>query len=246
MKRSLLFLCALLVVWAISVLAQDADTTALQGPRFLKKQIITPESNIARVGLFHTNIEIVAVGEHTGYGLSVPQAKYRPEVGPPFVGVGNIETPASIACVYGLVTKVTGCDPAKVTAVPSARGSRNIAIVDPYDDPYALRDLATFSSQFGLPAPTASNFTIVYASAARPMVDPTGDSEIEEALDIEYAHAMAPKAHIYLVEAVDNSVANLMQAVSVAANLLAKNGGGEISMSWGSPEFAADSATDSP
>ena len=39
---------------------------------------------------------------------------------------------------------------------------------------------------------------------------------IEEALDIEWAHAMAPSAKIYLVEAASSSYSDLLTAVSVA------------------------------
>ena len=57
-------------------------------------------------------------------------------------------------------------------------------------------------------------------------------------MDIEWAHAMAPGAKIYLVEAASNSFADLLTAVNVASNLVAAAGGGEVSMSWGGSEFA--------
>ena len=63
------------------------------------------------------------------------------------------------------------------------------------------------------------------------------DWNIEAALDIEWAHAMAPNAKIYLVEAASNSYADLLNAVSVANSLLKSAGGGEVSMSWGGSEF---------
>jgi hypothetical protein len=79
---------------------------------------------------------------------------------PPFAGY-FFETPASIACVYSLVPQGTTCNPNTVTGNPTG-GSQSIAIVEPYDDPYAGPDLSYFSAQFGLPFST-SQFQVVFA-----------------------------------------------------------------------------------
>jgi kumamolisin len=75
-------------------------------------------------------------------------------------------------------------------------------------------------------------------------VDPSGGWELEESLDIEWAHAMAPKAKIFLVEANSNSFEDLFSAVIVAANIVASNGGGEVSMSFGGGEFTQETLFD--
>ncbi|HKD09245.1 MAG TPA: hypothetical protein VKB79_25300 [Bryobacteraceae bacterium] len=59
-------------------------------------------------------------------------------------------------------------------------------------------------------------------------------------MDIEWSHAMAPGAIVYLVEAQSNSLLDLFCAVTVASNLVSAAGGGEVSMSWGSGEFPAE------
>jgi len=152
-------------------------------------------------------------------------------------GGGNFyETPASLACVYGLTAPVAGCSPTATTALPTG-GGRAIAIVDAYDDPNAASDLAAFNAEFGI---VAANFQVVYATGTRPPVDPSGGWEIEEALDIEWAHAMAPNAALFLVEAASSKNADLLTAVSVASNLVAQAGGGEVSMSWGGSEFTKE------
>jgi kumamolisin len=150
---------------------------------------------------------------------------------------GYFETPASLTCVYKQVKVVTGCSPAVVTAV-STHGSRAIAIVDAYDDPNAASDLAAYSTGFGLPKPTAANFEVVYATpggstqtSTPPPQDSPGGWEIEESVDIEMAHAMAPKAKIYLVEANSSGTGDLLPAVILASNLVAAAGGGEVTMS---------------
>jgi len=168
-------------------------------------------------------------------------ATARPSELPPFPGY-FYETPASIACVYRLVeVTIPGCNPNATTTNPTG-GSRAIAIVDAFDDPTAEADLATFTSQFDLP-PT--DFTVVYAQGTEPAQDPSGGWEVEESLDIEWSHAMAPEAKIYLVEAADNSFTNLFNAVTVAANLVKAAGGGEVSMSWGAGEFKGETTFDS-
>ena len=84
---------------------------------------------------------------------------------PPVAGAYYANTPASLACVYGLVPRSgDGCNPYVVTRNPSG-GSWAIAVVEAFDAPNAMGDLAKFSAQFGLPAPTPANFQVVYASA---------------------------------------------------------------------------------
>lgn len=196
--------------------------------------IIIPESSIVRpedAGLrAHTNTQIL-----NDPNAVVPDLYGANPQLPP--GAGFYETPASLACIYGLVPKTLGCNPQKVTKNVTG-GSKVVAIVDAFDDPTALSDLATYSKQFGLPAVNNSNFQVVYASGTKPPFDPGWQQE--EALDTQMVHALAPKAKIILVEAASNSFADLLQAEKVAANLVASAGGGEISNSWGSMEFAAE------
>jgi hypothetical protein len=148
------------------------------------------------------------------------------------------ETPASIACVYNLVTQVSGCPITSTTALPTGGGV--IAIVDAYDDPNAASDLTTFSSYFNLPS---ANFQVVYATGVQPQQDTLyqGTWELEESLDIEWAHAMAPYAKIILVEAASDSYTDLMAAEKVAGNLVSSAGGGVVSNSWGGAEFNGSS-----
>jgi kumamolisin len=145
-----------------------------------------------------------------------------------------------LACAYHLAPYIASCNPNGVTTNATG-GSRAIALVDAYHYPYAQTNLTTFSTQFGLPLPTASNFQVVYASGVKPPTDPYG-WEIEEALDLQWAHAMAPNAKLILVEAASNSNADLLLAVQKASALVALAGGGEVSMSWGGGEFPGETA----
>src|ERR1022692_3765105 len=100
------------------------------------------------------------------------------------------ENPATIACIYNLVSTINpGCPINGTTAVPSG-GSGVIVIVDAYHLPTAKSNLATFSAQFGLPP---AKFHQIYATGTTPSSGCTGTGGagnwgLEESLDIEYAH----------------------------------------------------------
>jgi subtilase family serine protease len=118
-----------------------------------------------------------------------------------------------------------------------------IALVDAFDDPTAASDISTFSGYFGLPE---ANFTKVYANGDGACSTPPPDSgwALEEALDIEWAHVMAPNARIYLVEACSESNVDLFYAEALAARLVAAAGGGDISNSWSEGEFSGETSYD--
>src|ERR1700733_8225284 len=141
-------------------------------------KVVVPESSVPRPGHIHTN-----------YFLAIP-AEPNLTGGPP----PGTETPGSVACVYELVKGPKGCPVATSTTVPTG-GWGAIAIIDAGDYPTAKSDLHAFSSYFGIPD---GDFEVVYADGKKPPV--YSDWEVEEALDIEWAHAMAPKAKLFLVE----------------------------------------------
>lgn len=233
---------SLLAIGAAVLAVGFAQTTPAQSGRG-RGTVTVPASSVEKPGdpglRAHTNYRIFVPAEgaaaNQGKGGATPQ-----QVGPPFPGY-FFETPASLACVYNLVAQTPGCNPNVVTTNPSG-GSRAIAIVDAFDYPQAVGDLAFFSAQFGV---GPANFSVVYANGVEPPEDPSGGWEIEESLDIEWSHAMAPNAKLFLVEAASNYNSDLFKAIGVAAQLLAKNGGGEISLSWGEGEFPHEASFDS-
>jgi subtilase family serine protease len=153
-------------------------------------------------------------------------------------------------------TAPTGLSPSAIQSAynlsglsdPNAGAGQTIAIVDAYDDPNALSDLNTFSTEYGLPTlPQCSSlsqsggcFEKAYPSGVA-IPDPTGSWELEESLDIEWAHAEAPAAKIVLVEALLPSTSSLYDAVSYANSL----GANEVSMSWGGSESSDETSDDS-
>jgi subtilase family serine protease len=140
-------------------------------------------------------------------------------------------TPARIRHAYNFDSITLG------GTVTGDGSGQTIAIVDAFDDPNIANDLKAFDQQFGLPDPV---FTKVAQSGTG--VDSSGGWGMEESLDVEWAHAVAPGAHILLVEAADNSWNNLSAAVAYAAR---QPGVGVVSMSFGGGEDPSDTSDDS-
>ncbi|MFF4406769.1 peptidase S8 [Streptomyces sp. NPDC001404] len=119
---------------------------------------------------------------------------------------------------------------------------QTIAIVDAYNDPNAESDLATYRSQYGLPACTTANgcFQKVdeHGGTSYPRNNTGWAGEIS--LDLDMVSAIAPNAHIILVEARTASTADLGTAVNTAVRLGAKF----VSNSYGGPESASDASYD--
>ena len=143
----------------------------------------------------------------------------------------------------------TGYSPNQIRSAYGFSGTSNngtgqtIAIVDAYDDPTIQNDLRAFDSQFGLAnPPTMSVISQTGSATGLPQTDSTKGWEVEESLDVEWAHALAPAANIVLVEANSASYADLLAAVSTAAHL---SNVSVVSMSWGGSEFSGESSYDS-
>jgi kumamolisin len=184
-------------------------------------KIIYPESSIPRPGHLHTNYFFVNSDQ--------------PSSGPS----PSDETPGSIACVYQLVSGPTGCPIATSKTVPSG-GIGAIAVVDAGYYPTAQSDLNVFDSFYGIPATT---ITQIWPGTKRP--PSYADWEVEEALDLQWAHAMAPQAKLFLVVSAlcttpQCTTDPTWQAVQLAGRLVARNGGGVVSMSFGDAEISQE------
>jgi hypothetical protein len=116
---------------------------------------------------------------------------------------------------------------------------QTIAIVDAYDDPTVAADLHKFDQQFGLADPTLTVAKMT-SGGRGPAYNSGWATEI--ALDVEWAHAVAPGANILLVEAVSASLSDLLAAVNYARNQVNVS---VVSMSWGAGEFNGEGNYDS-
>lgn len=124
-------------------------------------------------------------------------------------------------------------DLASAYAIPPGGGAgQTVAIVDAFDNPNAEADLAVYRAQFGLPECTTANgcFRKVDQRGGTDYPEPDAGWAGEIALDIQMVSAVAPLAHILLVEADDNLTENLAASVDEAVALGAKY----VSNSYGS------------
>ncbi|MEZ0067285.1 subtilase family serine protease [Streptacidiphilus sp. MAP12-20] len=118
-----------------------------------------------------------------------------------------------------------------------------IAIVDAQDDPNAESDLATYRSQYGLSACTTANGCFKKVDENGGTSYPTADSGWagEISLDLDMVSAIAPNAHIILVEATSATISDLGTSVNEAVALGAKY----VSNSYGGAEDSTDLSSDS-
>ena len=108
-----------------------------------------------------------------------------------------------------------------------------IVIVDAFQNPNLVSQIATYNAFYGLP-PT--NLTQIAPDGLTPFVpgDPNMTGWAEEiSLDVEWAHNIAPGAHIVLVLAKTNQDADIVSAIKYAVD---NNLGDVISMSFGESE----------
>jgi hypothetical protein len=158
-------------------------------------------------------------------------------VAEPLAGLGvSGYTPSQISHAYGFdqIRFANG-------TVKGDGSGQTIALVAAYNDPNIANDLQIFSQQFGLPNASLSVLNQM-GGTYLPPADPTGEWEAEEALDVEWAHAMAPGANLVLVEANSDNISDLLSAVRTAAAL---PGVSVVSISWGDAEFATEADYDS-
>ena len=141
-------------------------------------------------------------------------------------------TPAQIRHAYGF-------DQVTFGSVVGNGAGQTIAIIDAYGDPNIANDLHTFDVAFGLPDP---KFVKVNQTGGKRYPTINAGWALETALDVEWAHAIAPAATILLVEASTSSLSNLLTAVDWARK---QAGVSAISMSWGAGGFSSETLYDS-
>jgi N-acetylneuraminic acid mutarotase len=143
---------------------------------------------------------------------------------------------------------VSGFGPADLTSaynIPANGGAgQTVAIVDAFDDPNAEADLGVYRAQFGLPECTTANgcFRKVDQRGGTNYPPPDAGWAGEISLDVDMVSAIAPAAHILLVESDDNFNDNLQAAVDEAVALGAKY----VSNSYGSSYTSTPGSGEDP
>ena len=231
-------------ILAISFLASIIITSSFAVPWASAQKATTDEQDeingpgglMSLAGISH------AANPHPSDPLKIKEhhpAHVKKFIGPS-VSLSGGDAPASIWTGYGFSS--LGCTHSTTSdwTDPSLCGhGQTIAIVDAYDDPNVASDLQTFDTQFGLPACTVANGCFVKSAPGGIRTDSGWAMEI--ALDVEWAHSIAPGAKIVLVESSDSTLGNLLGAESTAVG----TGAQQVSNSWGGSEFSGESSYDS-
>jgi hypothetical protein len=170
--------------------------------------------------VFHPTLVLVPHGNGGGSSL-------RPFGSPGPTGT----TPQQIRHAYGF-------DQITFNGTAGDGSGTTIAIVDAFNQPNIVSDLHGFDTAFGLPDPVLTRMN-ENGGSSLPQNDVGWGQEIS--LDVEWAHAIAPKANILLVEANAPTDTDLFAAVRTAAM---QPGVVAVSMSWGGGEFGGETGLD--
>jgi subtilase family serine protease len=194
--------------------------SSLRGPKANRRS-----RRATRISLPCESLELRQLLSVGGSNTSIDQITAQPAIQViPFVSNGpSGYSPQQIQNAYGV-------NQIKFSSgnVTGNGTGQTIAIIDAYNDPNISSDLAKFDAQYGLSAPPS--FTVDNLGART--TDPGW--ALETSLDVEWAHALAPKANIILVEAASASLSGLFNAVSAASQIKSVS---VVSMSWGTQEF---------
>ena len=141
------------------------------------------------------------------------------------------QTPASIRSLYHF------------DQLSQGGAGQTIAVIVAYNDPTTASDLAYFDNYYGLTPPPSLTIVNQNGGSTLPDQEPAGshDWEYESALDIQYAHAIAPQANILVVAADTPTFNNLFAAVRWAK---AQPGVSAITMSFAGQDLGGQSFND--
>jgi len=145
-------------------------------------------------------------------------------------------TPAEIRQAYGI-------NDISFNGTSGDGAGQTIAIVDAENDPNIIADTAYFDTYYGLQqfnvsgGPTLTVLNQDGNPTPLPANSAPGDWDVEESMDVQWAHVAAPQANVILFEA-----NNLNTAGTSAANY---PGVSVVSMSWGQPEYSGEQICDS-
>lgn len=163
-------------------------------------------------------------------------------------------SPAQVRAAYGLPTLPSSFSNLTAAQLAQYGAGQTIYLIDAYDDTMVDGELGAFSQLFGLPACTTRTLPV---SASLPLAAPSANScdfykvpsgssssisatvpkydanwAVEIAMDVEWAHAIAPLARLVLIEAADASFPSMTSAIGLANRM----GPGVVSMSFGGAE----------
>jgi subtilase family serine protease len=217
----------------------------------------TPSRRLTRrllalgAGTGATLLSIGVLAGPAGAAAAAPHSSHR-VCGAPATGYAAchaimLDSSAATANALAPNAAPAGYGPADIQKAYALPGGTSItgptvAIVDAYDDPTAAADLATYRSQYGLPACTVANgcFTKVGQTGTSSLPAKNASWAQEISLDLDMVSAACPTCKILLVETNSAAIGNLGAGVNTAVRL----GAVAVSNSYGGAESSSDTGYD--
>ncbi len=154
--------------------------------------------------------------------------------------VGPLSGTSPVGYSPGQITQAYGFNQISFNGVTGDGTGQTIAIIDAYNQPNIVADLTNFDTTNGLPAPPSFKVVNQNGGSNLPANAALKGWGLETSLDVEWAHAVAPKANILLVETNTSNDSDMYAGVQYAAT---KGGASVVSMSWGETEFGGKRPT---
>jgi subtilase family serine protease len=216
MRKSLLYLAGVAAIATATALTLPTPSAAAPTPSLSRSSTMHACSSV-QPGFARCLAEVSTTVTGVRAGAAAPNATTPSGYGP-----------SQLQSAYKLPSSTAG-------------SGQTIAIVDAQDDPTVESDLATYRSQFGLPACTSANgcFKKVDQNGGTSFPSTDAGWALEISLDVQMVSAICPNCHILLVEASSASFANLATAVDRAATMKAN----AISNSYGGSESRNNTAS---
>jgi hypothetical protein len=153
----------------------------------------------------------------------LPKAPGVPSADTAVPGVVTAVSPAAGAYLPVEIRDAYGVNDIYFNGVPGTGAGQTIALIEAYNDPDIITDANTFSTDYGLPMFNVAggpSLQILNENGATnlPANGQAGTWDVEESLDVEWAHAIAPDANIVVFEANAPDSTDLNLAVMTAAD----------------------------
>jgi hypothetical protein len=174
----------------------------------------------------------------TPFGLYAPLlSPYNRHYCPPYLSDQLPDDPLDSTFYLQELYRVYHLDKLDTTRYPTNGRGQTIVMVEAYDHPDLPIDLLLFDNLMHLPPPAGLMIALLQGSPTS-SPDTTSDQlktawNLEAALDVEWAHAVAPAANLVVLEAPTGLTSDLYDAVRYAVNLPYTN---NLLLAFGLPE----------
>ncbi|MHB1087913.1 MAG: S53 family peptidase [Acidimicrobiales bacterium] len=216
------------VLWSLP--GVSGATSSSSAPSHVREPVTAACASNLPAGIAHCSALI-----RTG-GVSSQRHFHASSAATASIGDSGAYSPAYLQSAYN-VASFSGS---------AATNGRIVAIVDAYNDPKVVSDMARYRHSFGLPAcprgivsttGTTCSIQVVNQDGARaPLPAPRASWSLEASIDVDMVSAICPRCQILLVEAKSSAMSDLGTAVNTAVAMHAD----VVSNSYGTAEYPSE------